>query len=90
MDTEGLRFTVTDQGPGLDATEMERLFEPFFRGAATLRQTSGTGMGLSITRGLLTAQDGRVWAENVPPHGARFSISVPGRQRPLARTAIPS
>jgi K+-sensing histidine kinase KdpD len=47
-------------------------------------------MGLSITRGLLTAQDGRVWAENVTPHGARFSISVPGRQRTLLRAAIPS
>jgi len=89
-DSEGLRFTVTDAGPGLDASEMERLFEPFFRGASAQGETSGTGMGLPITRGLLTAQDGRVWAENVEPHGARFSIAVPARQRPLARRAVPS
>jgi len=89
VDTEGLRFTVTDHGPGLDAAEMERLFEPFFRGTAA-RQTAGTGMGLSITRGLLTALDGRVWAENIAPHGARFSIAVPGRQRALAKTAVSS
>lgn len=38
-------------------------------------------MGLAITRGLLTAAGGRVWAENVPTAGARFTIVLPGRTR---------
>jgi hypothetical protein len=40
--------------------------------------TFGTGMGLSITHGLLSAAGGRIWAENVPGGGARFSLVVPG------------
>jgi signal transduction histidine kinase len=38
-------------------------------------------MGLSISRGLIAAAGGRVWAENVPGAGARFSMVVPGRVR---------
>ena len=45
------------------------------------RPTFGTGMGLAITRGLLAAAGGRVWAENVPGAGARFSMTVPGPAR---------
>jgi two-component system sensor histidine kinase KdpD len=79
---EGLRVTVTDQGPGLDADELEHLFERFFRGRTARHLVPGTGMGLAITRGLLSAVGGRVWAENAPGGGARFTIVVPGRIRP--------
>ena len=69
---DGLHVAVTDHGPGLDPGELDHLFERFYRGR-TARQTSfGTGMGLSITRGLLAAAGGRVWAENVP--GRRRAI----------------
>jgi two-component system sensor histidine kinase KdpD len=80
---DGLRLTVTDRGPGLDPAELDRLFERFYRGRAAKQVASGTGMGLAITRGLLAAAGGRVWAENVPGAGARFSIFVPGAIRPL-------
>jgi two-component system sensor histidine kinase KdpD len=83
-DREGLRVTVTDQGPGLDPNELEHLFERFFRGHKARQLVPGTGMGLSITRGLLSAVGGRVWAENAPGAGARFTIIVPGRIRPAA------
>ena len=79
--TDGFHVTVTDQGPGLDPGELQHLFERFYRGRAARRSTFGTGMGLSITRGLLTAAGGRIWAENVPGAGARFSITVPGPVR---------
>ena len=85
IEDDGLHVSVTDHGPGLDASELDHLFERFYRGR-TARQTSfGTGMGLSITRGLLSAAGGRVWAENVAGAGARFSIVVPGLVRPAAR-----
>lgn len=81
---DGLRVAVTDYGAGLDPGELDYLFERFYRGQAARQATSGTGMGLSITRGLLAAAGGRVWAENVPGAGARFSMIVPGPVRPVS------
>ena len=81
VERDGLHVSVTDHGPGLDPGELDHLFERFYRGRAARQATFGTGMGLSITRGLLAAAGGRVWAENVPGAGARFSIVVPGAVR---------
>jgi signal transduction histidine kinase len=78
----GLRVTVMDEGPGLDPNELEHLFERFFRGRKARQLAPGTGMGLAITRGLLTAIGGSVWGENAPGAGARFTIVLPGRTRP--------
>ena len=78
-DDEGLRLEVRDHGPGVQGQEIERLFEPFYRGELFRNRVPGTGMGLAITRGLIAADGGRVWAENVAPNGAAFSIAVPGR-----------
>jgi two-component system sensor histidine kinase KdpD len=78
---DGLRVSVTDGGPGLDPAELEHLFERFYRGRSARQATFGTGMGLSITRGLLAAAGGRIWAENGPRGGARFSLAVPGPVR---------
>ena len=56
--------------------------------SAARQAAFGTGMGLSITRGLLAAAGGRVWAENVPGAGARFTIVVPGATRPATVTRL--
>jgi two-component system sensor histidine kinase KdpD len=83
VERDGLHVSVTDDGPGLDPGELDHLFERFYRGSAARQASFGTGMGLSITRGLLAAAGGKVWAENVPGAGARFSIVVPGTVRPV-------
>ena len=83
-DRDGLHVAVTDGGPGLDPGELDHLFERFFRGRTARQLSPGTGMGLAITRGLLAAAGGRVWAENVPGAGARFSLVMPGAVRQLA------
>lgn len=83
-DDQGLRLDVRDCGPGLQPSELERLFEPFYRGELVRGRVAGTGMGLAITRGLLAADRGRVWAENVTPRGACFSIAVPAPTRQIA------
>jgi two-component system sensor histidine kinase KdpD len=80
----GLRVSVQDEGPGLDPGELDHLFERFFRGHAARQASFGTGMGLAITRGLLSAENGQVWAENVAGSGARFTITVPGAMRAVA------
>jgi signal transduction histidine kinase len=76
-------MTVTDRGPGLDPGELEHLFERFYRGRHAKNRSFGTGMGLAITRGLLAAEGGRVWGENVEG-GARFSLVVPTESRRMA------
>ena len=72
---------MSDRGPGLDPAELEHLFDRFYRGRAGRQASFGTGMGLAITRGLLAAAGGRVWAENIPDEGARFSMVVPAAIR---------
>jgi two-component system sensor histidine kinase KdpD len=86
VERDGLHVSVTDHGPGLDPSELDHLFERFYRGRAARQASFGTGMGLSITRGLLAAAGGRVWAENVPGAGARFTVVVPGPVRAAAVT----
>lgn len=81
VERDGLHVSVTDHGPGLDPSELDHLFERFFRGRAARQASFGTGMGLSITRGLLAAAGGRVWAENLPGAGAKFTLVVPGPMR---------
>jgi two-component system sensor histidine kinase KdpD len=74
---EGLVIEVRDQGPGIAPPDLPRLFERFYRGAASKMRASGTGMGLWIVRGLLAVEQGQVWAENCHEGGARFTIVVP-------------
>ena len=78
-----LRLRVDDEGPGIPPADMARLVEPFFRGKVA-QSVPGTGMGLAIARGLLTAEQGRIWAENRSTRGASFCIAVPAEGRPLA------
>jgi two-component system sensor histidine kinase KdpD len=80
----GLEISVTDEGPGLDPGELDHLFERFYRGRAAREGAPGTGMGLAITRGLLAAAGGQVWAENVTGAGARFSIAIPAAVRAVS------
>jgi two-component system sensor histidine kinase KdpD len=81
---DGLRISIRDAGGGIAEADLPRLFDRFYRGSAAWRYASGTGMGLAITRGLLAAESGRVWAENCADGGAKFSILVPAENRAAA------
>jgi len=58
-----VEIQVRDAGPGVGESELQRMFEKFYRGASA-RETSGTGLGLSIARGLVEAMDGGISARN--------------------------
>lgn len=77
---EGLRLSVRDRGPGIPPVDLPHVFDRFYRGAAAAN-TAGTGMGLAIARGLLAAERGRLWAENCPDGGARFTMIIPAETR---------
>jgi two-component system sensor histidine kinase KdpD len=86
---EGLTVQVRDHGPGLALVDLPHVFERFYRGTDAGTRTSGTGMGLWIARGLLAAEHGRVWAENLPDGGAQFTIVVPAEVKEPEPAASP-
>ena len=67
---------VTDQGPGIEAAELERIFEPFHRGAAASGR-SGSGLGLAIARGFAEENGGSLSADAT--EGGATLVVLPGR-----------
>lgn len=77
---DGWRFSVADRGPGVPASERERVFERFQRGGQEeTRQTKGTGLGLYIVRRLVERSGGAVVVRDRPGGGAIFVASFPRR-----------
>jgi signal transduction histidine kinase len=64
---------VEDAGVGIDPATADRLFAAFFT-----TKPGGMGMGLSISRSILEAHEGRIWAAANPTHGATFHLALPG------------
>jgi signal transduction histidine kinase len=78
-----LRVSTSDRGTGLGAESLDRIFEPFY---TTKRE--GLGMGLAISRAIVEAHGGRLWAENNRERGATFHFTVPAAEaEAVAKTA---
>ena len=82
VDDSGTRIWIEDQGPGIKPDEREKIFEKFYRGETSSKSSSGTGLGLAITREIVRFHGGRVWVEDIIPHGARFVILLPLEKGP--------
>jgi len=67
-----VRLAIRDSGTGFSAEQLSRVGEPFF----TTKPT-GMGMGLAISRSILEAHGGRMWAENNADCGATFHLALP-------------
>jgi two-component system sensor histidine kinase KdpD len=88
---EGVLISVTDRGPGIDAVEQERIFEPFYRGrnAGSLAGT-GSGLGLAIAKGFVEANGGSITVQSLPGQGTTFYVLLPVAERdPTANTGAP-
>jgi NtrC-family two-component system sensor histidine kinase KinB len=68
----GVRFSVTDQGPGIPEEYLSRIFERFFRVPGQAR--TGAGLGLSIAREIVLAHGGRIGVRSQPGHGSEFYV----------------
>ncbi len=69
---------VDDDGPGVPPSELERVFEPFYRGEPSRnRETGGIGLGLAVVRSLARAHGGDVTLENRPDGGLRACVRLP-------------
>jgi signal transduction histidine kinase len=79
VDGARVELTVEDSGKGIAEGDLSRLFEPFF----TTKQ-QGLGMGLSISRSIVQAHGGRIWAESVVGGGAIFRCVLPATQYTVA------
>jgi signal transduction histidine kinase len=73
---QGLRFDVTDDGPGLSPEEQVRVFDRFYKQDAS-RSRGGTGLGLSIVRAIAEAHGGTATVTSTPGHGSTFTVSIP-------------
>ncbi len=79
-ESEQIRVTVEDEGPGIPLALREKVFDKFFRADAAARQLprGGSGMGLAIARGIVEAHGGRIWIEDgARGRGTRVSFTVP-------------
>ena len=83
---------VTDEGIGIPQSDLDQIFRKFYRGAdATLRTGGGgTGLGLFIARGLVTAMGGRIWASSREGEGSRFSFELPAAAASAGREQAPA
>jgi two-component system, sensor histidine kinase len=85
----GLRFTVTDTGPGIPADAVQRVFEPFEQAnSRAARHVGGTGLGLAIARRLSRAMDGDITCPHTGPDGSTFVFDV--ALQPAATAAGPN
>jgi two-component system, sensor histidine kinase and response regulator len=73
-DGDAIRFSVIDQGPGIPAEHLPRIFDRFWQAQ---RRGEGAGLGLAIAKGIVEAHGGRIWAETEEGGGARFHFTLP-------------
>lgn len=69
---KGVRITVSDQGQGISAEHLEKIFDPFFT-----TKESGTGLGLSVSYGIVQRHGGQLFARSTLGEGTEFTILLP-------------
>lgn len=71
-----VRFSITDQGIGIEARNADKIFHRFER-AISSNEVSGLGLGLFISQQIILAHQGEIWVESIPGNGSTFIFEVP-------------
>jgi signal transduction histidine kinase len=71
-EAQSIEITVRDSGPGIPDTRLEEIFNPLFTTKA-----AGLGVGLALSRMIVEAHGGRIWAQNAETGGAIFQFTLP-------------
>jgi two-component system sensor histidine kinase KdpD len=83
MDSDSVVVRVADDGPGIPRADLPRIFEKFYRGRQSRRGSfRGSGLGLTVVKGLVEAHGGTVSVENQETAGAIFRFTLPVRRAP--------
>ncbi|HEX7089992.1 MAG TPA: ATP-binding protein [Longimicrobiales bacterium] len=83
-----VRIGISDTGSGIAPEDLPRVSDPYWQ--ARKAAGRGTGLGLPIARGIITAHGGRIWVESEPAKGSTFTFTLPiarAREEPRARAA---
>lgn len=84
-------FRVADQGRGIPADQLDKVFDRFSQvDASDAREKGGTGLGLAICRGIVEQHGGRIWAEQVPTGGTAFLFTLPPGEASTAPSTGPA
>ena len=78
-DDQGFRVQVKDQGVGIAANEIEKIFERFYQAVSgtSSHKAGGVGLGLAICKGIIEAHKGRIWAQSELGKGSAFTFTLP-------------
>jgi CheY-like chemotaxis protein len=71
------RFEVRDNGPGIEAEYLEKMFDPFRRLSHDTNNRSGSGLGLAISRKIVETHGGKIWCQSELGHGSSFLFTLP-------------
>ena len=73
--------SISDEGIGIPESELKRVFDKFVQSSKTNTKAGGTGLGLAICSEIVSAHEGKIWAENNPESGACFRFTIPEVQK---------
>lgn len=76
-DMDCVEVCVVDQGCGIHPSELDKVFDKFYRGESVPIETKGAGLGLSIAKSLIELHGGTIWVTSTPGAGSRFSFTLP-------------
>jgi signal transduction histidine kinase len=79
LDGDELAVSVSDHGAGIRADQLPRVFDRFWSERRNERR--GSGLGLSIAKGIVEAHGGRIWVRSEPDRGSTFTFTVPVNNR---------
>src|SRR5262249_28328060 len=77
-DDHQVKVTIADQGIGIQPSELNQIFEPFYRGTDVVAaQIHGNGLGLSLVKNAIEANGGSISVTSIPGKGSAFTVSLP-------------
>ena len=75
-----VQFCVSDAGPGIPPNELPRIFDAFYTGESVPPEQRGTGLGLTVCKGLVELHYGNIWVESELGKGSAFYVILPMRR----------